>query len=96
MMKYDDEDYAYEQWRQAKIERDWGNVPAKLSPQIHQKVGTVIPFSRTVDRDPNPRIPLSTPCNSYPSVQKWELVSWALLVGFWAMLVIAYNMGWLS
>ena len=94
-MKKSDEDMAYEQWRQAKIERDWDSVPSRLSPQIHQKVGTVIPFSKTVDRDPWARSPLSVP-DHYPSMQKWELVSWALLVGFWAMLVIAYNMGWLS
>ncbi len=60
-MKNTDEDTAYGKWQQRKIERDWDSVPSHLSPQICQKVGTVIPFSRTVDRDPNPRIPLSVP-----------------------------------
>jgi hypothetical protein len=61
-MKNPDEDIAYETWRQAKIDRDWDNLPSRLtSIPIHQKVGTVIPFSRTTDKDPNPRIPLSIP-----------------------------------
>jgi len=80
-----DEDYAYGQWKQAKIERDWHNLP--IVPQFHQKVGTVIPFSRTVDRDPNPRIPLSVPENSYPKMSKREAAVWfvigAVLVAWW-------------
>lgn len=86
-MKQIDEDQAYEQWRQAKIERDWDNVPSRLTPQIHQKVGTVIPFSRMADRDPNPRIPLSVPENSYPRISKKEALFWfvvgAILMGVW-------------
>ncbi len=82
-----DEDQAYGEWRKAKIERDWGNMPSRLTPQIHQKVGTVIPFSRTVDRDPNPRIPLSVPENSYPKMSKKEAAVWfvigAALVAWW-------------
>ena len=86
-MKKIDEDYSYEQWRQAKIERDWDNVPSRLSPQSHQKVGTVVPFSRMADRDPNPRIPLSVPENSYPRISKKEALFWfvvgAVLMGVW-------------
>ena len=71
-----DEDYAYGQWKQAKIERDWHNLP--IVPQFHQKVGTVIPFSRMVDKDPNPRIPLSVP-SEVPS-GKWIWVYIVLAV----------------
>ena len=72
-----DEDIMFEQRRPARIDAenstDW--------PQWHQKVGTVIPFSRTVDRDPNPRIPLSVPENSYPTVGEGErLFGWATVV----------------
>ncbi len=73
-----DEDYAYGQWKQAKIERDWHNLP--IVPQFHQKIGTVIPFSRTVDRDPHPRIPLSVP-ERLPAVSKREAAVWAAIVG---------------
>ncbi len=78
-MNIKDEDIAYGKWQQRKIERDWDSVPSHLSPQICQKVGTVIPFSRTVDRDPNPRIPLSVP-SEVPS-WKWILVYLVLAVG---------------
>ena len=78
-MKQINEDYAFEHRRQARIDAenstDW--------PQWHQKVGTVIPFSRTVDRDPNPRIPLSVPENSYPKISKREAAVWAAIVGLW-------------
>ena len=82
-MKNTDEDYAYEQRRQARIDAEnltnW--------PQWHQKVGTVIPFSRTADRDPNPLIPLSVPENSFPKISKKEVVFWvfvgAALVAWW-------------
>lgn len=84
-MKTVDEDVAFEQWKQKQIERDWDNLTT--DPQWHQKVGTVIPFSRTVDRDPNPRIPLSVPENSYPKMSKREAAVWfvigAVLVAWW-------------
>lgn len=70
-----DEDYAHDQWKQSKIERDWNNLP--ITPQCHQKVGTVVPFARTVDRDPNPRIPLSV--ESYPHMSLWERAFWVIL-----------------
>ena len=83
-----DEDYAYGQWKQAKIERDWDSLTNKVDfakfdamergIPIHQKVGTMIPFSRTVDRDPNPRIPLSVP-SEVPS-GKWIWVYIVLAV----------------
>lgn len=78
-MKQFDEDQAYEQWRQAKIERDWDNVPSRLTPQIHQKVGTVIPFSRMADRDPNPRIPLSVPVDASHRPNVWITVTCIVL-----------------
>lgn len=84
-MKQHDEDQAYEQWRQAKIDRDWSTVPQIIT--CRQKVGTVIPFSRTVDKEPNPRIPLSNPV-SYPTPNKWvSLVCAALaaLILYWVM-----------
>jgi len=86
-MKNTDEDTAYGKWQQRKIERDWDNVPSRLTLQTHQRIGTVIPFSRTVDRDPNPRIPLSVPENSYPKISKKEAAFWfvigAALVAWW-------------
>jgi hypothetical protein len=99
-----DEDQAYEQWRQARIDRAWGSngernicnpviepdwdaLPSLITTPNNQKVGTVIPFSRTVDRDPNPRIPLSVPENSYPKISKKEALFWfvvgAVLMGVW-------------
>lgn len=70
-----DEDYAHDLWKQAKIERDWNNLP--IAPHCHAKIGTVIPFSRTADRDPNPRIPLSV--ESYPHMSLWERAFWIIL-----------------
>ena len=80
-MKKIDEDQAYEQWRQAKIDRDWDNLPTylKQSTQIHQKVGTVIPFSRMADRDPNPRIPLSVPVDASHRPNVWITVTCIVL-----------------
>ena len=82
-MKQINEDYAFEQRRQAQIDAE----NSTNWPQWHQKVGTVIPFSRTADRDPNPRIPLSVPENSYPKISKKEAVFWmfvgAALIAWW-------------
>ena len=76
-MKQINEDYTFEQRRQARIDAE----NSTNWPQWHQKVGTVIPFSRTVDRDPNPRIPLSVPEDGYPVVGKGEkLFGWATVV----------------
>jgi len=75
-----DEDIMFEQRRQAMIDSEAWN--STHSVPWHQKVGTVIPFSRTVDRDPNPRIPLSVP-ERLPAVSKREAVFWAVLVGLW-------------
>ena len=79
------EDHAYEQQRQARIDAE--NWDSDTSIPWHQKVGTVIPFSRTVDRDPNPLIPLSVPEDSYPKISKKEAVFWvfvgAALVAWW-------------
>jgi hypothetical protein len=84
-MKNQNEDQAFEQWLQAKIDRDWDNLPQIIT--CRQKVGTVIPFSRTVDRDPNPHIPLSVPENSYPKISKKEALFWgvvgAILAAWW-------------
>ena len=77
-MKQINEDYAFEQRRQAQIDAE----NSTNWPQWHQKVGTVIPFSRTVDRDPNPRIPLSVP-ERLPAISKREAVFWVAIVGLW-------------
>jgi len=73
-----DEDIMFEQRRQRRLDA--------MTP-LNRGVGTVIPFSRTVDRDPNPRIPLSVPENSYPRISKKEAVFWvvfgAVLVAWW-------------
>jgi hypothetical protein len=86
-MKQHDEDLGYEQRRQARIDAE--NWDMKQSIPIHQKVGTVIPFSRTVDRDPNPRIPLSIP-ELRPVVTKGEALFWVVLVGAW----LAFSAFW--
>ena len=72
------EDYAFEQRRQAQIDAE----NSTNWPQWHQKVGTVIPFSKTVDRDQWPRIPLSVPV-PYVKVGKKEALFWVVLVGLW-------------
>lgn len=78
-----------EQWEQSAPDRDWDNLPQRIT--CHQKVGTVIPFSKTVDKDPNPRIPLSVPENSYPVVGKGEkLFGWATVV----VIVVLAVWGW--
>lgn len=90
-MKNPNEDYAYEQRRQARIDSELWTIPntPEKSIQWHQKVGTVIPFSRTVDRDPNPRIPLSVP-NTIPVFTKGEVLFWVAIVGLW----LAYLLFW--
>lgn len=77
-MKNPNEDYAFETRRQAQIDAE----NSTNWPQFHQKVGTVIPFSRTADRDPYPRIPLSVP-ERLPAISKREAVLWSVLVGLW-------------
>lgn len=78
-----------EQWEKIALEREWDGLESKAdfarfhakesSIQIHQKIGTIIPFSRTVDKDPWPRIPLSVPENSYPKISKKEATFWFLI-----------------
>ena len=87
-MKTPNEDYAFEQRRQARIDAE---NSTKQSIPWHQKVGTVIPFSRTVDRDPNPRIPLSVP-DTLPTISKREAVFWVVLVGLW-LAYLAFGSG---
>jgi hypothetical protein len=86
-MNIKDEDIAYGKWQQRKIERDWDSVPSHLSPQICQKVGTVIPFSRTVDRDPNPRIPLSVGVEQprWLEALAWTIVAAAVGLVYWGV-----------
>ena len=69
-----DEDIMFEQRRQAMIDSEAWNSAHSIP--WHQKVGTVIPFSRTADRDPNPRIPLSVPQDS-PMVI--EAIAWSII-----------------
>jgi hypothetical protein len=74
-----DEDIMFEQRRQAMIDSEAWNSAHSIP--WHQKVGTTVPFSRMVDRDPNPRIPLSVPEDGYPVVGKGErLFGWATVV----------------
>jgi hypothetical protein len=79
------EDMAFETRRQARIDAE--NWDSSTSIPWHQKIGTTVPFSRTVDRDPNPLIPLSVPEDSYPKISKKEAVFWvfvgAALVAWW-------------
>ena len=84
-MKNTDEDIMFEQRRQAMIDSEAWNSAHSIP--WHQKVGTTVPFSRTVDRDPNPLIPLSVPEDSYPRISKKEAVFWlfvgAALIAWW-------------
>jgi len=73
-----DEDYAHGVRQQAILDAE----DSSRAPQWHGKIGTVIPFSRTADRDPNPRIPLSVP-NKVPKVSKREAAFWMAIVGLW-------------
>jgi hypothetical protein len=84
-MKNPDEDYAYGVRRQAEI--DANNTAT--TPQWQCKIGTVVPFSRTVDRDQFPRIPLSIP-ELRPVVTKGEALFWLVLVGAW----LAFSAFW--
>ena len=82
-MKNPNEDTAYEQWRQAKIDRDWDTLPQVIT--CRQKIGTTIPFSRTVDRDPWARVlPFSNPIPDFdrrmPMFSKTEAALWAVLI----------------
>ena len=76
-MKQIDEDYAFEQRRQARIDAEEWDITNPIP--WHQKVGTVIPFSRTVDRDPNPRIPLSVPEDGTNRPNVWITVTCVVL-----------------
>ena len=76
-----DEDIMFEQRRQAMIDSEAWNSAHSIP--WHQKVGTTVPFSRTVDRDPWKDIPLSVPENSYPKISKREAVLWSVLVCLW-------------
>ena len=75
------EQSAYDIHCQREYDKHCQNELDKSIP-IHQKVGTVIPFSKTVDRDPNPRIPLSVPV-PYVSISKREALFWVVLVAVW-------------
>lgn len=83
-----DEDIEYGKWQQARIERDWDKLPSRLSPKTHQKVGTVVPFSKTLDRDPWSRIPLSVP-DELPRISRVEFWSWV------AVSLLALTQVWL-
>jgi hypothetical protein len=74
------EDHAFETRRQARIDAE--NWDSNTSIPIHQTVGTVIPFSRTVDRDPHPRIPLTVP-EPVMRITKTEAAIWLVIVGLW-------------
>jgi hypothetical protein len=90
-MKQINEDYAFEQRRQAQIDAE----NSTNWPQWHQKVGTVIPFSRTVDRDPNPRIPLSVPEHlPYMGLSGKEALVWLVLVGLWLGYLFFWSGAW--
>lgn len=69
-----DEDIMFEQRRQAMIDPEAWNSAHSIP--WHQKVGTTVPFSRTVDRDPNPRIPFSV---AVPKISKREVITWLLI-----------------
>ena len=78
-----DEDIEYGKWKQAKIERDWHNLP--IVPQFHQKVGTKVPFSRTVDKDPWKDIPLSVPVEHPRAIEAaaWAIIATAVGLVYW-------------
>ena len=82
-MKNTNEDYAFEQRRQAQIDAE--NWDMKQSIPWHQKVGTTVPFSRTVDRDPWKDIPLSVPVEHPRSVEAaaWTIIAAAVGLGYW-------------
>jgi len=83
------EDHAFETRRQARIDAE--NWDSSTSIPIHQKVGTVIPFSRTVDRDPNPRIPLTVP-EPVVRITKLEAAIW-IVVGAVVMGYVIFGQG---
>ena len=86
-MKQINEDYAFEQRRQAQIDAE----NSTNWPQWHQKIGTTIPFSKTADRDQWPRIPLSVP-ERLPAISKREAVFWSVIVGLW-LAYLAFGSG---
>ena len=91
-MKNPDEDIAYGEWKQAKIERDWDSLP--ITPQSHMKVGTVLPFTKYANKDPWPDVGWRDERNVMPDLQTWEKVFWAIMVGFWVVLVLLNPLGW--
>ena len=80
-MKQINEDYAFEQRRQARIDAE----DSTTMPQWHQKVGTVIPFSRTVDKDPWKDIPLSVPVEHPRAIEAaaWAIIAAAVGLVYW-------------
>jgi len=78
-----DEDIMFEQRRQARIDAE--NWDMKQSIPWHQKVGTKVPFSRTVDKDPWKDIPLSVPQDSPALIEAiaWSIIATAVGIGYW-------------
>ena len=72
-----DEDIMFEQRRQARIDAE--NWDMKQSIPWHQKVGTKVPFSRTVDKDPWKDIPLSVPVDGTNKPNLWITVTCIVL-----------------
>lgn len=71
-MKNPDEDYARGIRRQAQLDAD----DTTKTGQWQQKVGTVIPFSKTVDQDPWKYIPLAVGVEQ----PRWiEALAWAIV-----------------
>jgi hypothetical protein len=86
-----DEDIMFEQRRQAMIDSEAWNSAHSIP--WHQKIGTVIPFSRTVDRDPHPRIPLTVP-EPVMKITKTEAAIWLVIVGAWLAYIIFGPVAW--
>jgi hypothetical protein len=78
-----DEDFGYEQRRQARIDAE--NWDMKQSIPWHQKIGTKVPFSRMVDKDPWKDIPLSVPQDSPVLIEAiaWSIIAAAVGLGYW-------------
>ena len=51
----------------------------KTTNHSGQKIGTIIPFSKTVDRDQFPRIPLSVPVDASHRPNVWVTVTCVVL-----------------
>jgi hypothetical protein len=88
-MEMKDEDYAYENDRQWRLDNN------RLAPKPRLVIGSALPqgerTQKSVRVDPHPEVPFNPVVEK---ITKLEMAIWAALVGFWLTLVFINPFGW--